>query len=186
PIKIEVIPEAGKLVYCTENRVYVFVSYADGRPISKARVSVSGIEKEFVTSDLGVVSITGATSRMTITARDAQGHSGSRSVELPLAETGEDFLVRTDRAVYNGGDTMHISAWGFGVEPVFIDLIKDGQTLLTTTIERPPGKPGSAEAGELKLDLPPELSGTVLLCAYRYGKEGLPVRKTRVLYIRPA
>src|SRR5262249_22387448 len=40
--------------------------------------------------------------------------------------------------------------------------------------------------GELALDLPPGLFGTVQLVSYRFGREGLPVRKTRVVYVAPA
>ena len=67
-----------------------------------------------------------------------------------------------------------------GVEPVFLDLIKDGQTVLSESIEMSKGR------GERPIDLPPELFGTIMLHAYRYGPDGLPVRQSRVIQIRPA
>ena len=61
---------------------------------------------------------------------------------------------------------MHVVIVGPGVEPVFLDLIKDGQTVLSNTIPMANGR------GELELGLPPELCGTILLCTYRYGPAG--------------
>ena len=51
--------------------------------------------------------------------------------ELKCGDFPLDFLLRTDRAVYKAGDTMTLTALGGGAEPVFVDLLKDGQTLLT-------------------------------------------------------
>ena len=75
---------------------------------------------------------------------------------------------------------MKLTALGGGSEPVFVDFIKDGQTvtLLTETIDM-----SKAARATITLDLPPELFGTLELCAYRFNDEGLPVRKSRVVYV---
>ena len=99
---------------------------------------------------------------------------------LTCGKADDDFLVRTDAAVYKGGQTMHVVALGGGNEPVFLDLIKDGQTMLTDLIPMTDGR------GEYAFDLPPELFGTIELSAYRYAAAGAPVRKTQVIYVRPA
>jgi hypothetical protein len=183
PLRIEVIPEAGQLVRNVPNRIYVYTSYADGRP-AKARVAVSGLEKELATNDLGVTSFelpaeqTGT--QWTFRATDGQGRVARETVSLAYGAGNSDFLVRTDKAVYNGGDTAHIVALGSGKEPVFVDIIKDGQTVLTETMELTNGR------GTCQVDLPADLFGTVELCAYRLGAASLAVRKTRVVYIRPA
>jgi uncharacterized protein YfaS (alpha-2-macroglobulin family) len=183
PLRVEVIPEAGTLVQGLPNQIYLFASYADGRP-AKARLAVSGLDKELTTNELGVASFettpTSFAVTWTIQARDNDGHTGRKEAILQGGTVSRDFLVRTDRAVYNGGDTVHLTALGGGVEPVFVDFIKDGQTLLTQTIEVTSGH------GEEEFDLPAELFGTVQLCAYRFGEDGLPVAKTRALYIRQA
>ena len=183
PIRIEVIPESGTLVRGMSNTVYLFTSYPDGRP-ARTRISISGVDQELVTGDLGVASleVTPAEDRVawTIRARDDQGLSGRKEVTLQCGQAAEDFLVRTDKAVYDGGETIRILALGGGSQPVFIDAIKDGQTIVTDQLEMTQGR------GQYEFDLPPELSGTIELCAYRYGVSGLPVRKSRVLYVRPA
>jgi hypothetical protein len=182
PLRFEVIPENGRLVRGVVNRIYVFVSTADGKP-TRARLAVSGIDQEIHTTALGVAAFdikVEGDKNLTINAKDSTGLSSTRTIELTCGRPVDDFLVRTDKAVYDGGDTMKLLALGSGVEPVFVDLIKDGQTFLTQTIDLADGR------GVYAVDLPPELSGTIELCAYRFGNRGLAVRKSRVLYVRPA
>ncbi len=90
------------------------------------------------------------------------------------------FLVRPDKAVYRGGDTMKLTAVGWYSGPVFVDLIKEGQTLLTETIEMANGQ------GEVAVNLPADLAGTVQVVGYRVDAKGQPQRKTRLVYVRPA
>jgi uncharacterized protein YfaS (alpha-2-macroglobulin family) len=183
PIQIAIIPEAGSLVRGVANRIFVYASYPDGQP-ARARLEVSGLAKELATNELGVASFetTSPTDQLTVSVRaaDEKKHKGFRQVTLSSGPPGSDFLVRTDKAVYDGGATVTLTAVGGGQEPVFVDFIKDGQTILTETISLTNGH------GEYQLDLPPELSGTVQLCAYRFGAKGLPVRRTRALYVRAA
>ncbi|MBC7816464.1 MAG: DUF1559 domain-containing protein, partial [Planctomycetaceae bacterium] len=196
PIQIEVIPEAGQLVPGVPNRIFVWTTYPDGRP-AKTRVAyarravLAGVPNggELTTSDLGVTVIeleafaqdspdrTNIT--LTLQATDANGRTGRREVKLGRRADGT-FLLRTDKAVYDGGQTMQITALGQGAEPLFLDLLKDGQTLLTETISMRDGH------GESQFDLPADLSGTLELVAYRFNSEGFPTRQSRVLQIRPA
>lgn len=184
PLKLEVIPEGGALVQGVANKVYVYVSRADGKPAGKARINITGIGKELTTSDLGVASfeITPKERQVqfTVSASDNE-HRISKPLELTCGQPERDFVVRTDKAVYTSSETVKLSAVGGGVEPVFVDFIKDGQTILTESIDMTAGK------GEYAFDLPASVFGTIELNAYRYGSnEGLPVRKSRVLYVRPA
>src|SRR5260370_27977498 len=73
---------------------------------------------------------------------------------------------------------MHMTALGGGKEPIFVDLIKDGQTMLTEVLPMNDGR------GEAKIDLPPEFFGTMQLLANQVTK-GITVQKRRVLFIRP-
>lgn len=183
PIHIEVIPESGRLVPGIANTVYVFASYADGSPAA-VRLAVSGVDHEVQTSPLGAASFeltpSGQTAALTLRATDAQGLTSRRQVTLDVGRLSDDFLVRTDKAVYAGGDSLKLTTLGGGVEPVFVDFIKDGQTLLTETVEMVNGR------GEQQFDLPPDLFGTIEILAYRFGPAGLPVRKSRVIYVEQA
>jgi A-macroglobulin TED domain/Alpha-2-macroglobulin family/MG2 domain/A-macroglobulin receptor binding domain/Macroglobulin domain MG3/Alpha-2-macroglobulin bait region domain len=183
PIRVEVIAESGTLVRGVTNTVYLFASYADGRP-ARVRLAVSGFEHELQTGATGVAmfEITPKSDEVSLTVRatDDDGRIGRRRITLKRGANTADFLVRTDKAVYDGGETIRITALGGGRQPVFIDFIKDGQTILTEAVELNDGQ------GEYQFDLPPDVFGTLDLVAYRFGEAGLPVRKSRVLYVRQA
>jgi hypothetical protein len=184
PVRVEVLPEGGDIVLGVPNRVYLFVRSADGTPL-RCHLSIPALGKDLPTDDRGLASFeytprepTGA---WEVRVRDGAGHELALEQVTPTYfGLSLDFLLRTDRAVYVAGGTMHVTAMGAGREPVFVDILKDGQALLTQVVEMDRGR------GELAFDLPPELSGTVQLCAYRFGREGLTLRKTRILYVRPA
>jgi hypothetical protein len=183
-IRVEVIPEDGRLVRDVPNKVYVFATYADGSP-APVRLAISGVRDELATSELGTAAFEVTPTKddevsLTVRARDAAGLTGRREVKLPVGTVSRDFLVRTDRAVYDGGQTLTLTVLGGGVEPVFVDFIKDGQTLLTETVDVADGQ------GTLAVDLPAELFGTIELVAYRFGDVGLAVRKQRVIYVEQA
>jgi alpha-2-macroglobulin-like protein len=182
PIHLEVIYESDPLVPNVANKIYFFSSYPDGRP-AETRLKLSGIERELRTNSLGVAEweyVPKLDSHISwdVVAIDDQGRKGSRVFPLQCDTTSDDFLVRADKAVYNGGETVRVLALSGGSEPVFIDLIKDGQTILTEMIPMTKGR------GQFEFDLPPDVFGTLKLCAYRYNSEGYAVRKPRVIYVR--
>ncbi len=185
PVHVDVMPEGGKLVRGVRNRVYVLVRSADGAPV-RARLSVSDAARDLPTDEMGLASFEytpqSASVFWTVDAWDATGKHvvEGQQVQLSCGTQALDFLLRTDRAVYDAGATMHLHVEGGGREPVFVDFLKDGQTLLTQTVDM------SGGWGVLDFDLPAELSGTVKLCAYRFDSAGIPVRKTRGLYVRPS
>ena len=176
PIRIEVLPEMGQLVAGVANTIYILTSYPDGQP-AKTRIAVSGLDRELNTSELGLATMEftpqAGTNHWVIRATDAAGLTGLREIDLPTGRSSGDFLIRPDKAVYTGGETMQVHALASGHEPIFLDLIKDGQTVLTTSMEIADGR------GQYQLDLPAELFGAVELCAYRYDAGGLPTRKSR-------
>ncbi len=183
PLKIEVFAEGGTLVPGVANRVYVFTTYADGRP-APARISgIPPFEPGALKTDAaGVMEFLSMAERpglnVTITAEDDNGLRSTRNVQIACGRDAYDFVLRTDKATYAGGDTMTVSVVGSGERPIFVDLLKDGQTLLTSTI-------GSAD-GTCALDLPPDLSGSVQVNAYRIDVGGVATRKTRTVIVRPA
>jgi hypothetical protein len=186
PFKLDVIPENGTLVPGVANRVYVYAGTPDGRP-AKVRGTLKVGPETFplTTNELGVGSFVftpqaGGDYQLQIEATDDQGHSLRRTQMIAADAAPDNFLVRTDKAVYTGGDTLHLTALGGGNEPVFVDLIRDGQTVSTATVDMTNGQ------GQLAFDLSPDWAGTLELCAYRFNAQGFPVRKLRTFYVRPA
>ncbi len=131
--------------------------------------------------------------------KDKQGDTLARqNAVLVCGDVSDDFLIRTDKAVYRGGESVKLTALSGTGAPIFVDFIQDGKervSLLSATIDVRDGQ------GSLTLDLPPDVSGTLEMCAYRLGQpqqrgpaqgvvtldnSGLAVRKSRVVYVQPA
>ncbi len=187
PILIDVAPEDGTLHAGVENVIYVLTSYPDGRPAPTAlQVQIgSGALIEEDTNDFGVAQVrytprAGAEGdhAITVTATDAAGQTGSTSLVLPLDEAQETLLLRTDRALYQVGDTLAVEAIATGSGPaVYVDVIKGGQTLLTQSALVEDGK------ATLAIDLTPALAGTLELNAYQLTGDNNILRDTRVALV---
>ena len=186
PVRVALLPENGTLVAGIPNTVYVVVTRADGSPVA-ARLIVTGVREELRSDERGLTSFV-TTPKTT----------GNRCAIRVLNEDGEiialqnqdltcgseDFLIRPNKAVYRGGDALKISGIGSGNQPIYVDLIlengSDRVNLLSSTLEMQDGK------GELTVDLPLELSGTLQLYAYRLVNGQPGSRATRVIYVEPA
>lgn len=184
PIHIELIPEQNQLVANAENVIRVFTSYADGSPAA-TRVTISGIDRELVTSEFGIASFKVTPKdwepiEKSIRAVDEKGAIGLATAVLNCEQTSEGFLVRTDRAVYVGGDTMTLSAIGSGNAPIYVDILKNRQTMMTRTISLSGGQ------GQVVIDLPPDIEGAIEIVAFRFGKTSVPNRRTVLAYVRAA
>ena len=176
PIRITALPEGGRLVQNVENSVYVFTTYPDGRP-AETDVTIVGTAQTLHTNSLGVarlnVTPAGNQLRWRIRAKDAAGLAATEQIVLDAGRASSDFLLRTDKATYRAGETMQVGIFGTGNEPVFIDLLKDGQTVLARMVDVDNG------TGSLELDIPTDLFGTVEMVAYRFGDEGHAARRFR-------
>jgi hypothetical protein len=118
---------------------------------------------------------------LTARARDERGNEAGAAVTLTAEPLGENVLLRLDRAVYQGGERLraevHSSA---GLPTAYLDVLKDGQTLLTKWLEV---KDGKAEAA---LDLPAGAFGTLEVHAYQVLRSGEVLRDSRLVYVSPA
>lgn len=182
PLRLEVIPESGKLIRNVENRIYALATYADGRPAARIRIAASGFENESTTDELGVCvfELTPRTNSidLILSARDDQGHSTTQKMSLECEAATNAFVLRVTNPVVGAGQTLNMVTLGGGSQPVFVDFIKDGQLLLTKVVDVRDG------VGKLDIDLPVELTGTVQVCAYRFNSEGIPVRKDQIIHVQ--
>ncbi len=179
--RIEAVPEAGSLVPGVTNRIYFLVTTPTGEPAS-VRLGISDMRQELHTDEMGVAVLdydaTEADFDRVVQVQDAAGNSAARRFRFAPGNRVDDFLLRTDKATYAGGDTMKLTALGVS-GLVFIDFIKDAQTIRAETINLVNGQ------GELEVDLPLEWSGSLQLCGYRIGRQQVPT-KTRMVFINPA
>lgn len=116
-----------------------------------------------------------------VVAEDGQKNRVEIVAALSSEALGDNVLLRLDKAVYKGGDTMKIDLLSSaGMPTVYFDLVRDNQTLLTKWFDVKDGK------ASMNLDLPPDIFGTIEAHAYQMLASGEIIRDARVLYVQPA
>jgi hypothetical protein len=187
PLLITAVPEGGTLIPGIENQVFVLTSYADGKPAkTELRVRVTGNPEQNVTTDDGGVALVrlvapSAARELEVDAKDREGNSRSSSVPLQLRQGTEQILLRTERAVYRTGDRIQLRVFSTRQQgAVYVDAVKDGQTVLTRDLDMKNGE------AELNLTATPELAGTVDFDAYLFGRDARPIADHRLVFVQPA
>jgi len=116
-----------------------------------------------------------------LSAKAPSGDKIERDELLAAENRGVSVLLRPDRSIYKGGSTASIdvlTARHSGV--IYLDVIKQGQTLATRVVEVKDGK------GHIELPLSSDFSGTLEMHAYVIPHDGNIVRDTKVVYVSPA
>lgn len=187
PLLILAVPESGQLVPGIENQVYVLTSYPDGSPAkTDLRVRAEGTPDTKTSTDasgVAVVQLKPSGGRETLRI-DADDHRGNRvSINLPLeSRSGDDqLLLRASRAVYKPGDRMDLSVFSTRQRgAAYIDLIRDGQTILTRDVDLVNGQ------ADLSVSLTQAMSGTLSVDAYIFGSNAAAVSDHRLVFVEPA
>ncbi len=184
PIRIEVLPESGTLVQGVENTVYILTAYPDGRP-AKTSLTIGRDRTAIETSELGIATVRLTPRKqglqLTVHAADERGLRATVTRRLDIDGAEETLLLRTDRAVYKAGETARVSVLSSRpADRVFLDVVKDGRTELMTALDVAGGR------GELALDLPADLFGTLELRAYRILPDGNMTGDSRIVQVRRA
>jgi len=184
PILIMAVPESGRLLPGLENRVYILTSYPDGTPaettitgnITPARIKTDA-------SGVATVSLRPGSGQVVLTlkAADARGRSAQADVKLESDAGSQSLMLRTNQAVYKVGDAIRLETFSTKQRgAVYIDVVKDGQTLITRAIETSNGR------GGLSLDLTPSMFGTLEVRAYQITSDADPISDRRLVYVDPA
>lgn len=104
-------------------------------------------------------------------AEDASGRRASRSISLGTAF--ERVLVATDRAFYRPGESVKVGVQAISqYSAAVVEAIREGQTVVRARAPLASGK------GQVELDLPPGISGTLRLDVY--AVDPYEVRSNRV------
>lgn len=181
------IPEGGTLVPGLENQVFLLASYPDGTP-AEASLKVrpkSGDEQSITTDASGLAVITlkkpQKEEMLQIDGTDKEGEKASVSVPLQARAGDEQVLLRAEKAVYRAGDLIRLRVLTTKKRgTVYVDVVKDGQTVLTRDLDVAEGQ------AELTLAAGPELAGTVDVNAYLFGQNAQPVADHRLVFVQPA
>ena len=210
PIRVTAIPEGGRLVPDVKNRIYVVATYPDGSParatvtvkhdkrgkIATLQTDPAGVATLETTPRVKHMRQGSYQSRvvagrhtgyyytqlldLTFEARDQKGNRASVRSSFSTDPEQDVVLLRTDKAIYSGGDVLQatVLTTGGGADTVYMDLVKNRQTVLTRAVRLQGGK------GTLRLPLA-GVFGTVELHAYRIKSDGEMERDARVLYVQP-
>ena len=187
PLILTAVPEGGTLAPNLENQVFILASYADGKSAaSQLRVRAAGNPEQSASTDAGGVAVVrlkaGADlSSVAIDASDQEGNRVSGTVPLQLRQGEEQILLRTEQAVYRAGDRILLRVFSTKSRgSVYIDVVKDGQTVLTRDLDLANGQ------AELALAATPDLAGTLDFNAYLFGRDARPVGDHRLVFVQPA
>ena len=187
PILITAVPEGGTLIPNLENQVFILTSYPDGTPArTNLTVHLNGSADQRVSSDEGGVAIVRmhanqGTQTLKVDATDKEGNQASTGVTLETRTGDEQILLRTERAIYGAGDRIQLKVLSTKERgTAYIDVVKEGQTVLTRDVELVNGQ------AELALAATPDLAGTVDVNGYLFGRDARPVGDHRLVFVQPA
>jgi hypothetical protein len=194
-LQLHVVPESGKVVPGIENILYVLTTAPDGSAVEadvKLKAGKSEAAGKTNASGFAALRITPEAKDLignnhgkpvlpvTVSAGDEKGNRSEKRIELG-SEIGRDrMLLRLDKAVYEAGEVAVLDLFGtFDRGKIFIDVVRKGQAILTTTCDFEKGK------AQYKLPLSPELFGSLEVHAYKIMGDGEIVRDTRIVYVQP-
>ncbi|MGC9393673.1 MAG: MG2 domain-containing protein [Anaerolineae bacterium] len=185
---INAVLEGGQPIAGVENILYVMTSYPDGSPAQADVTAFIRDTNESVTAQTGKyglaeVRFTPQTPYLSlyVEARDATGATAGQEFFYEGQWSEETVLLRPDAPVYRVGDTMMLSLLTSAQRgTVYVDVIREGQTVSTRAVDVTDGK------AEVAVDLTPDLYGTLELHAYKILRSGSINRDTRLVVVDEA
>jgi uncharacterized protein YfaS (alpha-2-macroglobulin family) len=187
-IQLSLVPEATQTVPGMENRFHLFATDPMGAPIPDADVTLSGaITATAKTDAFGHAEVSflvlDSASNMRVSAAltTKQGTKASADFDFNAQRGTEHVLVRTDKSIYNLGETVHVQVIGTHKETrAYVDWLNDGQTVDMRTVEL---KDGTAK---FDVTLDTGLSGENRIEAYVVDDDGNSVRAGRTIIAQKA
>lgn len=188
-MQVHAIAEGGRLAPGVENAVYILVAEPDGSPVANAAVTVESGQLDgairATSNALGIATLRftprAGDTELRIAVQDPSGRRHAHTATLSSESSGDAILVRTDKTLYQAGDTLRAEVVTTKQRGnVYFDLVREGQTVLTHA--------GAIEDGQasLAIDLDPAIMGSAVLHAYIFSPTTDLIRDTRLIYINPA
>jgi uncharacterized protein YfaS (alpha-2-macroglobulin family) len=181
------VPEGGKLVPGLDNQVYILASYPDGSPAAaQLTVHAPDAADQHLTTDAGGIAIAHVQAgdgkvTLRLEAADRHGAHAQSTVDLQPRNGSDQVLLRAAHAVYRAGDRIDLDILSTKrTGSVYLDILKDGQTILTRDLDLTEGR------ASLSLTATPAMAGTLDFNAYIFGHDAQPVGDHRLLFVQPA
>ena len=189
PLTIVVVPESGRIAPGMPNRLFLYTQDPTGRPVAASCAGRVGEEDSLVeTNHLGFgeleVTVAGETLVLELScqALEGAGQAVEERVTLQADALGGLVLVRTDRALYEVGETLEVEIrTAEGRDRVYLDLLRGGVAVEMSAVEVNGG------LGLAAFDLDATLAGDLLVEAYYVDEEtGEILRDSKLVYVRSA
>jgi hypothetical protein len=193
------VPEGGALIPNLENRVYLVASYPDGSPAQAALTvhlpkpldHIPFLGEKLappwkVETDASGVAIVrfipdAQTTSLLVDASDARGDRVSATLPLQSRNGSDQILLRASRSVLKVGDRLDLTVLSTtATGSAYIDLVKDGQTILTRDVDLADGQ------ATLAVNTTPAMAGTLDIHAYRFGANAQAIGDHRIVFVQPA
>lgn len=187
PLLITAVPESGAMVPGFQNQVFVLASYPDGTPAqAELRVHAQNSTDQTVNTDASGVAViqlagTAQTAKIMVDAKDREGNHAVVPLELESRSATDAVMLHAEQALYRAGDRVRLQV--HSTRPagsVYLDVVKDGQTVATHDLEIVNG------TAHLDFAATPDMAGTLDLNAYVFGSDGRPVEDHRMVFVQPA
>jgi type II secretory pathway pseudopilin PulG/5-hydroxyisourate hydrolase-like protein (transthyretin family) len=181
-LELTAIPEAGALVPGVENLFYVLTAYPDGRP-AVCKVFVNGTAYQSDAQGVSEVKLgpDDANRQLEIQAIDSAGRKTRTAYRPDASAPRPALLLRTDKAVYQAGQKARVTVLSPEKQnTVFIDVIKDNQTVLTRSVAL------ANHQASYSLALPASLVDALKVNAYVITETGEDRGCSRIICVNPA
>ncbi|MHC5082297.1 MAG: alpha-2-macroglobulin family protein [Planctomycetota bacterium] len=187
PYDLYIFPAGGRIARGLENRFFLYLARPDGSPCSADVVleSPSTGQIPLTVDDSGIASfearVTGDLFPLTCEVRVPGA--------IPYVKRWENFggdeqfvpfLLIPEKSVYTVGDSalFRILTPREGKETLFLDVVKDRQTVMMRVLEVKDG------SGKTAIDLDASLRGLLTIHLYRLNLRGEMERDTRLIFVR--
>ncbi len=179
---VQAIPESEKLSMGAENRIYVVTTYPDGTP-AQATVEING--KKTSTNRLGIGEVAIKPESPGIYKLEIRADDGKNKVvravrEITSVGGEEQMLLRTDKPLYNVGDQALfecITNQEYGTKSMYLDIIKDKQTILTKAQDTKQGR------AVFTVGVSPDMMGLIEVHCYKTLRSVNVVRDTKKIIV---
>ncbi len=184
--RVVVVPESGVLAPGMENVFYVFAEDPAGAPVvATVDLSADGDVYSLQTDENGFAKAShvpaGRRVEVTWSADDGTGEPVEGAAVFEAGRSNEAVLVRTDKAIYQVGDTMEVTIFAPDArDRVYLDVVRHGQ------LAREEGLDLEGGMAQAQVDLDSEMTGDLAVVAYYLGGMGTIVRDEKLVWVDSA
>ncbi|MBM4387163.1 MAG: hypothetical protein FJ088_05455, partial [Deltaproteobacteria bacterium] len=112
---------------------------------------------------------------------DGKGGKAEKTFSFKAGHSGGSVLLRTDKVIYDVGDTMKISVFAPDQKDrIYLDVIKKYQTIMMKSLDLSGGK------AELEIDIDESMAGDILLDSYYLTYSGQIIRDKKIVFVKNA